>query len=150
MQHYGVIGRKVKQSSAKNGFSGFSHVGLAVVSLEQTYDNFFKKLGWEKIGGDKDYPSIFISDGECIITLWQIPNKPSVSFDRKTNVGLHHIALKIESKEKLFELHEKVKSIGDIKIEFEPQEIPGFGWWHFICYEPGGIRVEFTWHGPSV
>ena len=131
--------------------AGFSHVGLSVLSLNDTY-NFFDKLGWEQIGGDEKYPAKFISDGESIITLWQIPSKgfwqkPTL-FDRKKNVGLHHIALKVDTKEELYNLYEKVKQIDGAKIEFEPQEIPGFGWWHFMCYEPSGIRVEFTWHGP--
>ena len=100
-------------------------------------------------GGDK-YPAKVISDGVSIITLWQTPSKTPEPFDRKENVGLHHIALKVDTKEKLFDLYERVKQIDAVEIEFEPKEVKRFGWWYFRCYEPGEIRVEFTWHGTKL
>ena len=128
--------------------SGISHIGLTVASIEQTFDNFFAKLGFKVIGGDENYPSKFISDGTSIITLWQMAkDSDAVKFDRKSNVGLHHIALKVSSKDKLIKVYETVKALKGVSLEFEPKQVKGLPWWHFMCYEPCGIRVEFTWHG---
>ena len=133
----------------RNGTAGISHVGLSVLSLDETY-NFFNKLGWEQIGGDENYPAKYISDGVSLLTLWQIPSRTPTSFDREENAGLHHIALKVDSKKKLYDLFERVQQIDGTEIEFEPQEVKGVGWWNFVCYEPGGIRVEFTWRGTPI
>eukprot|EP01084_Bolivina_argentea_P037892 70068_1 len=149
LNHHILQTRRCTFKIERNGTAGLSHVGLSVTSLTDTY-NFFNMIGWEQIGRDESYPATFMSDGISIITLWQISNSKPVLFDRKQNIGLHHIALKVETKEKLYDLYERVKCIDGTKIEFEPEEVKGFGWWHFMCYEPGGIRIEFTWHGTPI
>jgi hypothetical protein len=32
---------------------------------------FCELLGWEKVGGNPDYPAVFVSDGSVMVTLWQ-------------------------------------------------------------------------------
>ena len=137
-----------KKDDVSTCTSGISHIGLSVESLEKTFDGFFAKLGFKQVGGDPNYPSKFITDGKVMVTLWQLnKNDDKNDFNRKKNVGLHHIAFKVDSKEKLDSTYNIVKDLKDVKIEFKPQEIKELKWWHFMCYEPSGIRVEFTWHG---
>ena len=137
-----------QEKKAEPNTKGISHIGLAVTSIEKSYDNFWSKIGFKEVANDPNYPAKFLSDGTVILSLWQIDEKVNaVKFNRKENVGLHHVALKVASKEKLYEMYNIIKDLSDVTIEFEPQEIKGVGWWHCMCYEPNGIRVEFTWHG---
>jgi hypothetical protein len=52
--------------------------------------------GWRVVGQRPEYPAAFVSDGQQIATLWQVeaPDQ-AVAFDRRTNVGLHHLALAV-------------------------------------------------------
>jgi hypothetical protein len=49
------------------------------------------------------------SDGNCIVTLWQVeaPER-AVAFDRRANVGLHHLALAVVDPARLDALHARV------------------------------------------
>jgi hypothetical protein len=80
-----------------------------------------------------------------MITLWQVedPTK-AVSFDRKSVIGLHHLALSVDGDAALDVLCEHLKANGDVEIEFEPEELLGGPTRHMICSIPGGdIRIEF-------
>lgn len=122
--------------------SGISHIGLAVSDLEGSFA-FFEALGYVKVGGDESYPSYFISNEKNILTLWKT-NDDSVGFDRKRNVGLHHLALQVDSEAKLVEAYETVLKIPGTKSEFGPKPFP-FGK-HAMLYDPSGIRVELALH----
>ena len=124
---------------------GLSHIGLTVSKLEQTTRFFVDTLGW-KIAGEKPaYPAKFVTDGKMFITLWQVTDVDSaVKFDRKNNVGLHHLALSVSSREKLDVLHERFKTVKDLVIEFGP-ELNGQGpTMHMMIREPSGNRLEFA------
>jgi hypothetical protein len=42
------------------------------------------------------YPVVFVSDGQGILTLWQVESpEEAIAFNRRTNVGLHHMALAV-------------------------------------------------------
>ena len=42
-------------------------------------------------GGAPSYPATFVSDGCTMVTLWRVAHPDeAVSFDRRSNVGLHH------------------------------------------------------------
>ncbi|CAN8072915.1 unnamed protein product [Agarophyton chilense] len=127
---------------------GVSHVALAVSTLSKTVQ-FFEELGFKKVGGDPDYPSIFVSDGCTIITVWQSKSKNPTPFDRTQNIGLHHLAIKCPTLEALNQTYEKVKGMKGTKIEFAPMLMPDLPFTHFMCYEPCGVRIEFTYHPPS-
>lgn len=122
--------------------SGVHHIGLAVSKLEESAEFFTKLLGWEEVKRREDYPAIFVRDGAIMITLWQTQVAEPVDFDRKTNVGLHHLALRVNSQETLYQLHDVLKAKG-IEIEFEPTLIREGPSMHMMCYEPSGIRIEF-------
>jgi hypothetical protein len=66
-------------------------------------------LGWWVVGENESYPASFVSDGKGTVTLWQVenPNK-CVPFDRRRNVGLHHLALKVVDRNMLEALYARV------------------------------------------
>ena len=128
--------------------SGVNHIGLAVSDLKATTDFFVSQLGWTESGYDPSYPRTAVTDGKLKITLWQVDhNQPVHPFDRRQNVGLHHLALHIETETQLYELAEKLKAVDNVEIEFMPELMGSGPRKHFICYEPSGIRIEFTWMG---
>ena len=123
---------------------GAHHVGLTVPDLAQTRAFFLDVLGFEQVGEKPDYPAVFVSDGVTMITLWQAASPASaVSFDRKNVIGLHHLALKVDSKGALNALHEKLATTKDVAIEFAPEPLGEGPAAHLMCTIPGGIRVEF-------
>ena len=129
---------------------GIHHLGLAVNHLEETRDFFTKKLGWEESGYDPDYPRCAVSDGVIRLTLWEIDHSlDNRGFDMRANVGLHHLALEVASEDILNQLAEKLDADESIKIEFMPELMGSGPRKHFICYEPGGLRIEFAWSGEN-
>lgn len=125
---------------------GVHHIGLAVSRLEESAEFFTKLLGWEEVKRRDDYPAIFVKDDALMITLWQTQTEDPVKFDRKKNVGLHHLALRVKSKEALFQTLDVLKA-NQIEIEFEPALIREGPSMHMICYDPSGIRIEFYYPG---
>jgi len=78
--------------------SGVHHIGLTVPNLEQTRSFFLDTLGYDQVGEVPDYPAVFLSDGAIMITLWQATDPANaVPFDRKNVIGLHHLALTVDS-----------------------------------------------------
>ena len=122
--------------------SGVDHVGLAVRELATTRDFFTNVLGFNEVGGVPDYPAVFVSDGSVMITLWQTEEDP-FAFDRLANIGLHHLALRVESMEKLQKLFRTLEKTPDVLIECPPIPLGSGGGAHFMSIEPGGIRIEF-------
>jgi lactoylglutathione lyase len=125
---------------------GLSHLGLTVSKLDETTNFFTDTLGWKLAGEKPAYPAKFVTDGKMFVTLWQVSDIDSaVNFDRKNNVGLHHLALSVTSKENLDTLHERFKSVDGLVIEFAP-ELNGQGpTMHMMIREPSGNRIEFTY-----
>jgi catechol 2,3-dioxygenase-like lactoylglutathione lyase family enzyme len=125
---------------------GIHHIGLTVSKLEDSAYFFTSLLGWKEVGRNEEYPAIFVSDGSIMITLWATREEPSVRFNRNKNIGLHHVALQVESEDDLNRVHERLVDNG-IKVEFSPELLRQGRAKHMMCYEPGGIRVEFIWPG---
>ena len=127
---------------------GINHLGLAVRDLNETRAFFTELLGWNESGYDASYPRTAVSDGVLRLTLWQVDNTKDIApFDRRRNIGLHHLALEVASETKLNEIFNKVSRYPGATIEFAP-ELPGPGpRKHMMCNEPGGIRIEFIWQG---
>ena len=99
--------------------SGLNHLGLSVRNLDETTAFFTEVLGWSEVARDDSYPRNAVTDGKLRLTLWQVdPTLNGADFDRRANVGLHHIALQIDTSEALD-----------------------------IIAEPGGLRIELTWPG---
>jgi len=124
---------------------GVDHIGLSVRDLARTRGFFCDCLGWRVVGERPEYPAAFVSDGQLVVTLWQVeaPNK-AVTFDRRANVGLHHLAFAVVDRIGLDALHERVAGWPGVVVEFAPK-LSGKGPnIHFIVYEPSGIRIEFA------
>jgi Lactoylglutathione lyase and related lyases len=125
--------------------AGVDHVGLSVSHLERSRRFFVECLGWEVVGGKPDYPAVFVSDGSTRLTLWEVDRSGGyVSFDRRKNVGLHHIALKAPDVTALQELFSHVSSWPGVEVEFAPEPALGGSRMHCMVREPGGVRVEFV------
>jgi catechol 2,3-dioxygenase-like lactoylglutathione lyase family enzyme len=127
---------------------GISHVGLSVSKLDATLQ-FFEAIGFNKVGGVESYPSYFISDGSSLITLWQT-DEDATPFDRRKNVGLHHLAIKVPSLEALNEAYNAVQAIPGVRLDgegaFKPEKLNGTALTHAMVFEPSGNRIEFTFH----
>ncbi|WP_277182997.1 VOC family protein [Caballeronia sp. BR00000012568055] len=123
---------------------GIDHVGLTVRDLTQTKDFFVECLGWKQVGEKPDYPAVFVSDGHLLVTLWQRKNEDNpVDFDRRSNVGLHHLALRVESEDALNEITDRISRWPGAKVEFAPELLGKGPKKHAMIFEPGGIRLEF-------
>ncbi|HBW42046.1 MAG TPA: glyoxalase [Leclercia adecarboxylata] len=125
---------------------GVQHIGLAVSNLEESAAFFTGLLGWEEVKRREDYPAIFVKDGAMTLTLWKTQTEEPVQFNRKNNVGLHHLALRVETKEGLYQILEVLKA-NQVDIEFEPTLLREGPSMHMMCYEPSGIRIEFYYPG---
>ncbi len=127
---------------------GLNHLGLAVWDLNESKAFFTDLLGWKESGYDPAYPRTAVSDGVVRLTLWQVDKSKNVTrFDRRANIGLHHLALEVESEAKLNELHKKVSAYPGARVEFAPELLGAGPRKHMMCNEPGGIRIEFIWQG---
>jgi len=129
----------------KAGTYGVDHVGLSVRDLANTQKFFCDCLGWRIVGERPAYPAVFVSDGHDIVTLWQVESPgTATAFDRRANVGLHHLALAVADRAGLDALYERVSNWPGVVVEFGP-ELSGAGpKIHFIVREPSGVRIEFA------
>ncbi|NNF77047.1 MAG: VOC family protein [Rhizobiales bacterium] len=122
---------------------GVHHVGLTVPDLSATCEFFVDVLGFELVGEKPDYPAAFVSDGTVMITLWQAEDPATaVPFNRKTVIGLHHIALRVADAAALEALHDTLKATAGVDMEFAPEPLGGGATRHMMCAIPGGIRLE--------
>jgi catechol 2,3-dioxygenase-like lactoylglutathione lyase family enzyme len=123
--------------------AGAHHVGLTVPDLAAAVDLFRDGLGFEAVGEVADYPAAFLSDGAVMITLWQAEDgEDAAPFDRRRNLGLHHLAITVRSGA-LDDLHKRLEARGDVGIEFAPELLGSGPTRHMMTRIAGGIRVEF-------
>jgi catechol 2,3-dioxygenase-like lactoylglutathione lyase family enzyme len=125
---------------------GAHHIGLAVRDLDAARAFFVDALGYSVAAERPDYPAAFVSDGTTLLTLWQVADPVGATpFDRRANVGLHHLALKVADLAALRTVFARVQAHPGVTIEFDPEPIrEGAVTHHFICAMPGGIRIEFA------
>lgn len=130
---------------------GINHLGLAVKDLDRSVAFFTQTLGWRTAGGDPEYPAIFVTDGKVFLTLWQVTDPATaVEFNRKNNVGLHHVAFTVKSLKALHELHVKFQKVDGVRIEFAPEFMGQGPTTHMMIREPSGNRLEFVVSGSQV
>ncbi len=128
--------------------TGLDHLGLTVKNLDQTTAFFVDVLGWEEKSRDPGYPRNSVTDGNMRLTLWQVDHSGHVtSFDRRANIGLHHVALSVASEAQLMELSRRIAAWPGIEIEFMPELVGDGPRKHMMFAEPGGLRLELIWSG---
>ena len=125
---------------------GVHHIGLTVPDLDQARAFFCGTLGFNEVGGVPAYPSIFVSDGSILITLWRAADPLTArAFDRTTNIGLHHLSLAVADDSALDAVWAKVSAHQEVVVDFAPGPMrPGSATRHFLVFIPGGIRIEFA------
>jgi len=125
------------------------HVGLTVTDLDGSTIFFTDVLGFELLRRDEEYPATFVSNGEVMISLWRATDPNAATpFNRKTNVGLHHLALQVDSFESLDSMYEALKRADGVRIEFAPEPLRGGPAKHMMFREPSGNRLELI-HRPA-
>lgn len=133
------------------GTEGINHLGLSVSKLDESVSFFVDILGWKTVGGQPDYPSVFVSNGQMMLTLWQVEDPATATpFHRRKNVGLHHLAITVGSLDKLHALHEKINDMDNINIEFAPEFLGAGPTTHMMINEPSGNRLEFIVPGDRI
>lgn len=126
--------------------TGLNHLGLSVRNLDETTRFFVDVLGWEELARDESYPRNSVTDGKLRLTLWQVDHSLDiVAFDRRANIGLHHLALEMPSEEALDAAAERVRDWPGIVVEFMPEPMGAGPRKHMMFREPGGIRLELIW-----
>jgi len=139
----------VEKSESEVLTLGLNHVGLTVTDLDGSVAFFRDALDWRVVGGDPDYPATFVTDGNIFLTLWQTTDPDNaILFDRKNNVGLHHLALTVKSREALDVLYERFLAFDGVVIEFSPEPNGGGPTIHMMVREPSGNRLEFAYNPP--
>jgi lactoylglutathione lyase len=127
---------------------GINHLGLSVLDLERSTRFFTEALGWTESGRENSYPRTAVSDGHVRVTLWQVNHQMAIEpFNRRKNVGLHHLALEVESEERLNALAQSLSVWPEVTIEFMPELVGKGPRKHMMLLEPGGIRIELIWAG---
>lgn len=126
--------------------NGVHHIGLTVPDLDQARAFFCGLLGFDEVGGVASYPSIFVSDGTILLTLWRAADPLTArAFDRRANIGLHHLSLAVADDSALDKAWERVSAHPEVVIDAAPGPIrPGSATRHFLAFIPGGIRIEFA------
>lgn len=123
---------------------GVHHLGLTVAELGPPQQFLEQVLGFHVVGGNPSYPAVFLSDGSVTLTLWQVQSEAGATpFDRKRNVGLHHVALALADPMQLDEVYARVANWPGAQIEFAPQPTrAGASARHCMFSIPGGLRFE--------
>lgn len=125
---------------------GTTLLGLAVLDLDETTAFLTDLLGWELVARSDGYPRTTATDGHARLALWRVDRTHAVaSFDRKSNIGLHHLALEVATEAELYALAGKIAAWPGVAIEFAPKPIGTGPDRHMMFAEPGGIRIELNW-----
>jgi catechol 2,3-dioxygenase-like lactoylglutathione lyase family enzyme len=125
---------------------GVHHIGLTVPDLDQAREFFCGTLGFAEVGGAPDYPSIFVSDGAILLTLWRATDPLAArAFDRRANIGLHHLSLSVADDAALEAAWQAVTAHPEVVVDAAPSPIrANSSTRHFLVFIPGGIRLEFA------
>jgi catechol 2,3-dioxygenase-like lactoylglutathione lyase family enzyme len=125
---------------------GVHHVGLTVPDLDQARAFFCDTLGFDVVGGVPDYPAVFVSDGAVLLTLWRAADPLTArAFDRRGNIGLHHLSLAVADDAALDAAWDSVRAHPEVVVDVAPGPIrAGSATRHFLVFIPGGIRLEFA------
>lgn len=126
-----------------NQTQGIHHLGLTVLDIKAASTFFTEALGFSVVKEVPAYPAIFVTDGAVMLTLWQAKDPATaIPFDRHSNIGMHHFALRLAENVNLSDLHQNLLKRSDVKIEFAPEQLGDTPIQHMMCRIPGNIRLE--------
>ncbi len=129
-------------NTATQPTQGAHHIGLTVPDIQAARDFFVSALGFSQVGEVPAYPAFFVSDQQIMITLWQAEDPAAATpFDRRKNLGLHHLALAVTD---LDQLAQQLATRRDVTLEFEPEPLGQSGLRHLMCRIPGNLRLELV------
>ena len=78
-------------------------------------------------------------------TAWRADPLTARAFDRRANIGLHHLSLAVADDAALDAVWAKISAHPEVLIDSAPGPIrPGSATRHFLVFIPGGIRLEFA------
>lgn len=70
-----------------------------------------QSTGLDPVREVPDYPPIAVSDGTTMLAPWRLTNPATANdFDRRTNIGLRHLALHVADEATLTTVFERVRS----------------------------------------
>lgn len=121
------------------------HLAIYVRSLENARDfycTYFGGIGSEKYENlKKQFSSYFIKfDDGCRLELMHQPTRNVLN--DKDNLGIHHFAFSVGSRDMVDSLTNKLRSAGYI-IFGEPR-VTGDGYYESVVLDPDGNMVEIT------
>lgn len=141
----------------KNLISGFRHTGIITKDIKKSFHFYNKILGMEKIqeftdssdylneitnikNGSAHFIKLKMADG-TVLELLEYPTHPTEEFDLPIiNVGLCHIALRVEDIDFMYE--HLIRN--DVKVLSKPvlssEKIAKV----FFCLDPDEVRVEIV------
>lgn len=121
------------------------HIAIYVRHLENARDfycTYFGGVASEKYENPKkQFSSYFIRfGGGCRLELMHQPTRKTLN--DKENLGIHHFAFSVGSREKVDELTNQLRSLG-FPIFGEPR-VTGDGYYESVILDPDGNMVEIT------
>ena len=140
-------GWTTKEISADVTTRGFHGPVLSVREVAETERFFVDALGFRKAGVDGAYHRFEVGSGGAAktVTLVHEPNRPAGSWTFGAGTA-HHLALEVESDEKLTEQKGLYEELGYTDCS----EIKDRNYFHSIyCRCPGGILVECAATAPG-
>jgi len=128
---------------------GVDHIALTVSNVNASEAFFTRTLGFTVERRDPEHPAVTLTNGHVVLMLYRVADLGTeVPFDRKRNVGLHHLAFEIGSFEELATLYAQLERVPGVVVEFPPEPLGAGPAKHMIIREPGGNRLEFI-HQPK-
>jgi lactoylglutathione lyase len=145
-----IILPAASQAAEGGGLGGIDHFALTVSNVNASESFFTRQLGFNVERRDTGHPAVYLTNGHVVVVLYAVAQLGTeVPFDRKRNVGLHHLAFAVESFDELDALHAQLGSIPGVVIEFAPELLGKGPAKHMIIREPGGNRIEFIFRPAS-
>ncbi|MBA5245980.1 VOC family protein [Marnyiella aurantia] len=119
---------------------GAFSVSLNVRDIQQSYE-FYKKLGFEQMGGNIDQKWLILRNGSTVLGLFQgMFEKNILTF----NPGWDQNAANLENFQDVREIQKLLKSAG-LSLDKEADETTS-GPEHFILQDPDGNLIMFDQH----
>ncbi len=119
---------------------GAFSVSLNVRDIQQSYD-FYKKLGFEQMGGNIDQKWLILRNGSTVIGLFQgMFDKNILTF----NPGWNQSAEPLENFEDVREIQKQLKAAG-LSLDKEADENSS-GPDHFVLKDPDGNVIMLDQH----